>query len=99
MSKNICGRRTQKNILMIIAALVAVLAAAAFFLRPGWRKSTSGTRFFDTRSLALCAGCTATAENCTALTMTRICFTDGYPTAADFIIPALTAQYAPAAPR
>ena len=56
MSKNIGGRRTQKNILMIIAALVAVLAAAAFFLRPGWRKSTSGTRFFDTRSLAFVRG-------------------------------------------
>lgn len=56
MSKNIGGRRTQKNILMIIAALVAVLAAAAFFLRSGWRKSTSGTRFFDTRSLAFVRG-------------------------------------------
>lgn len=56
MSKNIDGRRTQKNILMIIAALVAVLAAAAFFLRPGWRKSTSGTRFFDTHSLAFVRG-------------------------------------------
>ena len=55
MLKNTGGRRTKK-ILIIIAALAAVLAAAAFFLRTGWRKSASGTRFFDTRRLTFVRG-------------------------------------------